>query len=94
MNSVSEVLSSEQAFREHGAITNSNRSFRAFSYTNAVMVGSTNYQCSLAVESDWTREFGFVALSTNGTVLWIDRELPPSVTRTADGDFSMPQRFR
>lgn len=94
VNSVSELLSSERAFREHGVVTNSNGDFRAFSYTNAVMLGGTNFQCSLAVESDWIREYGFVALTTDGTVLWIDRELPPSITRTPDGDFSMPQRFR
>jgi hypothetical protein len=94
VNSVSELLSSERGFRERGIVTNSNRGFRAFSYTNAVTVGSNEFRCELAVESDWVRDFGFVALANDGTVLWIDRELAPSVARTADGRLSMPQRFR
>jgi len=94
VNSISELLSSEQVFRERGVITNSNRGFRVFSCTNAVMVGTNSFRCELAVESDWFRDFGFVALAADGTVLWIDRESAPSVARTADGRLSMPERFR
>jgi hypothetical protein len=94
LNSVSELLSSEQGFRERGVTTTSNRGFRAFSYTNAVMVGTNSFRCELAIESDWIRDFGFVALAADGTVLWIDRELAPSIARTADGRLSMPERFR
>ena len=94
VNSVSELLSSEQGFHERGVLTNSNRGFRAFLYTNAVMVGTNSYRCELAVESDWVRDFGFVALAADGTVLWIDRELAPSIARTADGRLTMPERFR
>ena len=94
VNSVSELLSSEQAFRERGVITNSNRGFRVFSYTNAAVVGTNSFRCELAVESDWIRDFGFVALAADGNVLWIDRELASCIARTSDGSFSMPERFR
>jgi hypothetical protein len=94
VNSVSELLSSQRVFQEQGLVTNSNRGFRAFAYTNAVTVGSKEFRCELAVESDWVRDFGFVALATDGTVLWIDRECAPCVARTADGRLSIPERFR
>lgn len=94
VNSVSELLSSQRAFREQGIVTNSNRGFRVFSYTNAVLVGSNEFRCELAAESDWVCDYGFVALATDGTVLWIDRKVSPCVVRTADGRLSMPERFR
>jgi hypothetical protein len=94
VNSVNELLASERALREGGLLTNFNRGFRVFHYTNAVIVDRTSFQCSLAVESDLTRDVGFVAVATDGTVLWNDRELAPSIARGSDGRLLTPERFR
>ncbi len=94
INSVSELLSAKDHQKQYGVLTNLNRGFTVFAYTNQLDVDGTHYECTMAVMADRIQNFGLMAMATDGTVLWIDRTLPPSVSRSPDGRNYMPPRFK
>lgn len=93
-NSISELLSSENRWRQNGSLTNGNPGFTVYPFTNRVTVSGTNFQCVMAVKAERIESFGFMALAADGTVLWIDREMAPCISRSDTGRLSMPERFK
>jgi hypothetical protein len=91
---VGELLSAEKYWREHGVVTNFNSGYTVYRYTNQISAGGTDHQGVLATRLERIRDLGFSVLTTDGTVLWIDRELQPSVMRRPDGSLQMPERFK
>jgi hypothetical protein len=91
---VGELLSAEKYWSEHGVVTNFNSGYTVYRYTNRISVAGTDHQGVLATRLERIQDFGFSVLTTDGTVLWIDRELQPSVMRRPDGTLHMPERFK
>ncbi len=48
-------------------------------FTNKVTVGGVDYYCALALDWRSLSSSGFLAISTNRTALWVDKERKPKV---------------
>ena len=56
-------------------------------YTNAVVVSGVTQQCAVALDWRYFRRYGFLSISTNRTVFWIDNRSGP---RIIDGSYRAP----
>jgi hypothetical protein len=61
--------------RKHGAFTNDVPNLcDIYTFTNQITLGGTPHQCVLAAKSPSFQENGFMVITTNDTVVWIDRD--------------------
>ena len=61
--------------RKSGTFTNDIPNLcEIYQFTNSIAIGQTQYQCVLAAKSPVFAEGGFVAITTNDALIWIDRD--------------------
>src|SRR6266576_2633737 len=77
----------EQAYTEFertGTLPASKPHAQLSVFTNTLVVGGVTQQCALALDWFYFRRDGFLAMTTNRTVLWIDKRSAP---RIIDGSY-------
>jgi hypothetical protein len=94
INSIGELLSAMERWQNDGILTNSGRGFRVYPYTNVVLVDGTPHQGRIAASGHWIEDAGFMVMTAEGSMLWMDRKRPPVVVRRPDGNVAMPERFQ
>lgn len=75
-------VSLERAYADYersGAVPSSGPHARFRPFTNCVSVVGVSYQCVLATDLLNSKANGFLAIATNGTVLWIDKARAPKI---------------
>jgi len=69
------LIQASEDLRKHGVFTNDIPTFCDIrAYTEQQSVGATDYVCALAATSPLFRGRGFMAITTNDVLLWIDKE--------------------
>ena len=72
---ISRLTQASADLKRTGTFTNDVPKFcDIHAYTEHHSVGGTGYQCALAATSPLFRGSGFLAISTNDVLLWIDKE--------------------
>ena len=71
---MNELKEAHFEFQKYGAFTNRLRGVVVYSYTNRFMIDGTNYQCEFAAESEEFRERGFLTITTNLMLIWVDKK--------------------
>lgn len=66
-------------FERTGTLPPSQPHAQLTAYTNVVVATEVTQQCVLALRWHNFRNDGFLAISTNRTVFWIDHRRPPSI---------------
>jgi hypothetical protein len=94
VNTANELLIAHKQMHRHGAVTNASPSTRVYGFTNRVTVGEVGFNCELAADVPGLTNFGTLAITTDGTLIWIDQRTGPSIVRRPDGKFTTPERFR
>jgi hypothetical protein len=94
VNSASALLGARKQLHQHGAITNFERDIRVFTFTNLVTVDGTEFVCELAADVPGLTNAGSLVMTTDGTVIWIDKKTGPSIVRGKERGIVMPKRFR
>lgn len=72
----------ERAYADYertGAVPRSEPHAQLRLFTNTVVVANVNYRCVLALDWRYFSKDGFLAVSTNEAILWIDKILPPKI---------------
>lgn len=72
----------ERAYADYertGAVPRSEPHAQLRLFTNTVVVADVNYRCVLALDWRCFGSDGFLVVSTNGAILWIDKILPPKI---------------
>ncbi|SRR5260370_27520349 len=65
-------------FKKNGAFTNNIPQFcDIYAFKERYSVGATDYQCVLAAKSPLFRDRGFMVITTNDVLLWIDKDRGP-----------------
>jgi hypothetical protein len=75
-------LNLERAYAEYertGSIPTSEPHAQFSVFTNSVIVAGVSYRCALALDWRYFSGEGFLAVSTNRTILWIDKVRPPRI---------------
>jgi hypothetical protein len=72
--------------QETGGLRDYGNSVRPFIYTNVVTVGGTNFQCAVAYDDPNFHGAGFLAATTNGMFIYLDRKHGPKLI-PAEGRF-------
>ena len=94
IHSVNELLVAQKRFREDGFITNQNRGFRVYSFTNHITVGNTEFVGELAVASPILSKLGHLVATTNDVLIWVDKKHEASIVRDANHQYVIPPQFR
>jgi hypothetical protein len=72
----------ERAYADYertGTVPPSEPHARVRVFTNGVTAGRAIHRCALALDWRYFGGRGFLAVSTNGTILWIDKTLGPRI---------------
>ena len=70
-------------YERSGAIPPSESYAHIRPFTNSVAVGGVSYRCVLALDWFYFSSDGFLAITTNQTILWIDKVRPPKIIDTS-----------
>ena len=72
---MSKLNQAADELRKSGTFTNDVPNLcEIYRFTNAITLGQTQQQCVLAAKSPSFEEGGFMAITTNDTLVWIDRD--------------------
>jgi hypothetical protein len=74
---VNKLREASAQLQKHGAFTNQfPHDDKVYPFTNRFSIDGTAYQCQLAVESVdlYLRDRGLLAITTNDTIIWVDKE--------------------
>ena len=74
-------------YERTGAVPPSEPYARLRLFTNSVVAAGTDYRCVLALDWRYFSGDGFLAVTTNRTILWIDKVRPP---KTIDDSYHAP----
>ena len=72
--------------QETGGLRDYGNSVRPFIFTNIVIVGGTNYRCAVAYGDPKFYGAGFLAATTNGPFIYLDKKHGPRLI-PAEGRF-------
>jgi hypothetical protein len=79
---------------EYGYVTNvSSSTYRFWRSTNVATIGGTQYQCFAEVGGGLLGEAGTLAVTTNQTFIWLDRQRPPKIVGPDYRPPLFPPRF-
>jgi hypothetical protein len=77
------LLNSLPSFLETGSASNEwvagSRERSIFPLTNTLHVAGRTYGCIMGYKTTRFENFGFLAVSTNGVVLWVDSKKGPTI---------------
>jgi hypothetical protein len=77
------LLNSLPSFLETGSLSNqwvaSSPERRIFPLTNTLHVAGKTYGCVMGYKSSHFADSGFLAVATNGVVLWVDSKRSPKI---------------
>jgi hypothetical protein len=72
---MSRLTQASADLKKHGTFTNDIPQYcDIYTFTEHYTVGGSDYQCALAAKSPLFRGRGFMAITTNDVLLWIDKE--------------------
>ena len=86
----------KQAYIEYarGGSVEPNGSSKPFVFTNTVVVDGTPFYCVVAVGVPRFEDEGVLAMTTNETLIWLDKTRPPKIIPTSDyRPHFFPERF-
>jgi hypothetical protein len=80
------IIAGEQAlvwayndYTNSGVVTNDSRTYQVWLSSNKLSIGGTQYQCLLELRSDRLADDGTLAMTTNRTFIWLDRNGPAKI---------------
>ena len=87
------LLEAHLELQHDGTFTNHYRDIEIIAVTNAFLVSGTNYQCEFTAANDEFRDYGMLAITTNQTVIWIDKNQQVFPIYSRDTPFKFPPGF-
>jgi hypothetical protein len=93
INTASALLAAHEQWHQHGSITNVSAYTRIYGFTNQVTVEGAEYFAELAADVPGLTNAGRLIATTDGTLIWMDRQSGPIIIRGQDRRIVMPRRF-
>ena len=93
INVANMLLEAHLELQHDGAFTNHFRDTDITSVSNVFVFAGTNYHCEFTAANDEFRDYGLLAITTNQTVIWIDKNQQVFPIYSRDTPFKFPPSF-
>lgn len=94
INTANALTVAQKNIHRHGAITNASAYTSVYAFTNEVTLGGQGFTCELAADVPGLKNVGTLVITSDGTLIWIDRRTGPSIVRSLNGKLTIPERLR
>ncbi|HEX3857716.1 MAG TPA: hypothetical protein VHY30_10530 [Verrucomicrobiae bacterium] len=78
-NGWNDLKEAQLELQKDGKLSNNYGHDYVFICTNNIVIGSTNYQCAIAVETERFNGEGILTVATNQVLIWLDKKRGPKI---------------